>query len=115
MWSRKLTIELVYVLGIASRNQRPMPFAKPFPSALTKSRTIRPSRRATPMLRTVRRTKKNECMTRIMASLECHDGKTILRMGSNCRRKVLSRLALLDAGTRGKCLALFARAEDEVG
>ena len=111
----ELTIELVYVLGMASKNHKPIPFAKPLPSALTKSRTMRPSSRATPMLKTVRRTRKNECMIRIKASLECHEGKAILRIGKSCRRKVLSRLALLDAGTRGKCFAPFASAGDDVG
>lgn len=108
-------MELVYVLGIASANQRPRPFTKPRPSALTRSRTIRPSRRATATLRTVRRTRKNECETNIKASLERHEGKAIRRIASNWRRKVLSRLGLCDAGTSGNRFAFFSITEVGVG
>lgn len=107
-------MEFVYVLGMASKNHRPMPFMKPFPSALTKSRTIRPSRRATPTLSTVRRTRKKEWEVRMSASLERHDGKAILRIANSWRKNVLSRLGLWEAGTRGKCLVFSANKDEEV-
>ena len=108
-------MEFVYVLGIASKNQRPIPLRKPLPSALTRSRTMRPSRRATPTLSTVRRTRKNECDTSMRASFECHEGNAMRRMASNCRRKVLSRLGLCDVGTRGKCFAFSSNLDWGVG
>ena len=110
-----LTMELVYVLGIASANQRPRPLMKPRPSALTRSRTMRPSRRATATLRTVRRTRKNECETSIRASLERHEGNAIRRIASSWRKKVLSRLGLCDAGTNGNRFAFFSITEAGVG
>lgn len=54
------TMEFVYILGIASANHRARPVKNPLPSALTKSLTMRPSRRATAMLNTVRRTRNVE-------------------------------------------------------
>lgn len=98
----------VYVLGIASANHNPKPFRNPLPSALTKSRTIRPSSLATPTLNTVRATRKNECKTRMRVSLECHDGKHMRRIARSWRRKVLSRLGLCAEGTGGKFFASSA-------
>lgn len=75
----------VYVLGSARANHHPKPRMKPLPFAetctyqlvvpsqcivyLTRSRTIRPSNRATITLRTVLRTRKNVCSTSMNASL----------------------------------------------
>lgn len=110
-----LTIEFVYVLGIASRNHKPRPLRNPTPSALTRSRTMRPSRRATPTLNTVRKTRKKECETRMRDSFECHEGNAIRIMAKSCRRKVLSRLGLCDVGTRGNRFALPSSAAGDVG
>lgn len=68
--SSLLTITFVYVLGTASANHRPNPFKKPLPSALTRSRTMRPSRRATATLSTVRKTRKEVWARSMKASLE---------------------------------------------
>lgn len=87
-------MELVYVLGIASRNQSPMPFMNPTLSALTRSFTIRPSRCATAILNTVLRTRRHECAKTIKVSFDLHDGKAIRKMARICLKNVLSKFGL---------------------
>lgn len=99
------TIELVYVLGIARRNHRPSPLRKPFPFALTRSLAIRPSRRATATLKTVLRTRKNECKTTIRVSLDLNEGNAMRkRIARSWRRKAVSILGFdfKDVGCSGK-------------
>lgn len=57
--SKKRIIELVYVLGTANTNHHPSPRRNPLPFAETRSRTMRPSKRATSTLRYVLATRKN--------------------------------------------------------
>lgn len=65
----------------------------------TRSRTIRPSRRATITLNTVLNTKNPECMRTIPSSLLRHSvagGKTMRsRMARSCRRNARSRFGLV--------------------
>jgi len=87
------TIELVNVLGIASKNHSAKPFKKPFPSALTISLTIIPSNLATIILSTVRKTRNAECKATIPASDPRHEGiATRNKMARNCDTKARSML-----------------------
>lgn len=100
------TMAFVYVLGIARRNHSPSPLRNPLPLALTKSRTILPSKRATAILRTVLNTKKKEWVITIRVSFDLNLGKaTRNRIDCSWRRKALSILGfcLVAAGMGGKC------------
>lgn len=109
------TMVFVYVLGIASANHNPRPLRKPRASALTRSRTMRPSSRATATLRTVRKMRKKLCARRSAASLECQDGRAIRRIARSCRRKVLSRFGFCEGGSGGKWVAVAVIKEAGVG
>lgn len=122
MHPRDSTIELVYVLGIASKNHSPRPRRKPRPSALTytltlahlhikvrewlrtRALTILPSSLAMPILRTVRRTRNVLWTTTMPTSGERYDGNVIRRIARSWRRKERSTLGLLCAEVerRGK-------------
>jgi hypothetical protein len=62
---------------------------------LTRSLTIRPSRRATATLSTVRRTRKKVWNARIKTSLDLQDGNVMRkRMALSCLKNVASMLGL---------------------
>jgi hypothetical protein len=63
---------------------------------LTKSLTILPSSLATPILKTVLSTRKNECSTTIRLSLDLHEGKAMRKMiARNCFTNEASILGLV--------------------
>jgi hypothetical protein len=103
---RVLAIEFVMLLGIARRNQRASPRMNPFASALTISRTIRPSSLATMILNTVLSMRNAEWRITSPDSAERHDGMaTRKRIARSCERNARSMLGLADSeeSRRGKC------------
>ena len=87
-------MELVYDEGIAKANHHPRPRKKPFPSALTMSRTSLPSRCATYTLRMVRVTRKKVWSNNSPTSFEVKEGNTMRRIATSCFRNSLSTLGL---------------------
>ena len=86
---------------MAQMNHQPSPRRNPRPFPLTRSRTMRPSRCATPTLSRVRMTRKKECRSTMRDSREVRDGKAMLRMARSCLRKTRSTFGLWDGGTGG--------------
>ena len=112
------TIELVYVLGTANTNHQPSPRAKPLPFAETRSRTIRPSKRATMTLSTVRAIRKKVCRVSRNASLPVFLGSKMLCPAPTDRAELTSGTlceARLEASSKSVYSPQVSRLLEEAG